>query len=93
MIEPLQWAAQAPLGVLVGIAAGGVHFATLHRNVRLLARGRLAHALALQCARLGGLLLVLFLLTKLGPWALLGGALGVLIARSIVLHRVRRQLP
>ncbi|MGI4812595.1 MAG: ATP synthase subunit I [Janthinobacterium lividum] len=89
MIEHLSLLAQVPTGLIVGFAAGLGHFATLQRNVQLLASGAAAKALALQLARLGLLLVILFVLAKLGPWTLLCGALGVLIARSVVLRRVR----
>jgi F1F0 ATPase subunit 2 len=89
MIEHLRLAAQVPTGLIAGFAAGLVHFATLRRNVVLLAFGSTRKALAMQFARLGLLLVVLFVLAKLGPWSLLCGALGVLVARSVVLHRVR----
>jgi F1F0 ATPase subunit 2 len=89
MIEHLSLTAQVPAGLIAGFAAGLVHFATLRRNVLLLAFGSTGKALAMQLARLGLLLLVLFVLAKLGPWTLLCGALGVLVARSVVLYRIR----
>jgi F1F0 ATPase subunit 2 len=81
--------AQIPTGLIVGLFAGLIHFSTLHQNVRLLASGSASKALAMQGARLGLLLVILLVLAKLGPWTLLCGALGVLVARSIVLRRVR----
>jgi F1F0 ATPase subunit 2 len=93
MIEHLTLAAQVPTGLIAGFAAGLVHFATLHRNVRLLAFGSASKALAMQLSRLGLMLVVLFVLAKLGPWALLCGALGVLVARSVVLRRARVAAP
>lgn len=89
MIEHLPLVAQIPTGLIVGVIAGLIHFSTLHRNVQLLASGSASKALSMQGARLGLLLVVLFVLAKLGPWTLLCGALGVLIARSVVLRRVR----
>jgi F1F0 ATPase subunit 2 len=89
MIEHLTLAAQVPTGLIAGFAAGLVHFATLGRNVELLASGSAGKALTMQLARLGLLLVILFVLAKLGPWTLLCGALGVLVARSLVLRRVR----
>ncbi|MFM0649611.1 ATP synthase subunit I [Paraburkholderia bryophila] len=90
MIEPLTLAAQLPTGLIAGFAAGLVHFSTLHRNVQLLAFGSVGKALAMQIARLGLLLVILFVLAKLGPWTLLCGTLGVLVARSVIVHKVRR---
>jgi F1F0 ATPase subunit 2 len=89
MIEHLSVAAQVPTGLFAGVVAGLFHFSTLHRNVRLLASGSASKALAMQLARLGLLLVILFVLAKLGPWTLLCGALGVFVARSMVLRRVR----
>jgi F1F0 ATPase subunit 2 len=91
MIEHLPVAAQVPAGLIAGLIAGLLHFSTLRRNVQMLAHGSLSKALAMQVARLGALLLILFVLAKLGPWTLLCGALGVLVARSIVLRRVRME--
>jgi F1F0 ATPase subunit 2 len=89
MIEHLGLAAQVPAGLIAGFAAGLVHFATLRHNVQLLAIGSAGKALAMQLARLGLLVVILFVLAKLGPWTLLCGALGVLVARSVVLYRIR----
>jgi F1F0 ATPase subunit 2 len=93
MIEHLTWAAQVPTGLIAGFAAGLVHFSTLRRNVQLLAFGSASKALAMQLARLALMLMVLFVLAKLGPWTLLCGALGVLVARSVVLRRFRVATP
>jgi F1F0 ATPase subunit 2 len=87
--EHLSLTAQIPTGLIMGVFAGLIHFSTLHRNVQLLASGSASKALAMQGARLGLLLVILLVLAKLGPWTLLCGALGVLVARSIVLRRVR----
>ncbi|AIP34895.1 N-ATPase, AtpR subunit [Paraburkholderia xenovorans LB400] len=93
MTEHLTLIAQIPTGLITGLVAGFVHFSTLHRTVRLLANGSAAKALAMQIARLGLLLVVLLVLAKLGPWTLLCGALGVGIARSVVLRQVRVAAP
>jgi F1F0 ATPase subunit 2 len=89
MIEHFSLAAQVPVGLVAGFAAGLVHFSTLQRNAQLLASGSASKALTMQLARLGLLLVILFVLAKLGPWTLLCGALGVFVARSVVLRRVR----
>ena len=91
IIEHLPVAAQVPAGFIAGLLAGLLHFWTLRRNVQMLAFGSRSKALAMQGARLGALLLILFVLAKLGPWTLLCGALGVLVARSILLRRVRME--
>ncbi|MFM0290944.1 N-ATPase subunit AtpR [Paraburkholderia megapolitana] len=91
MIEPLSWIAQVPTGLIAGMAAGLLHFSTLHESVRLLTSGRMSRAFAAQGARFGLLLVVLFVLAKLGPWTLLCSAPGMLVGRSIVLHRLRQE--
>jgi F1F0 ATPase subunit 2 len=93
MIEHLPWTMQAPVGLIVGVVAGRVHFSTLRRNVELLSSGRAPRAFAMQAARLAGLLVVLFVLAKLGASALLFGAAGVLVARSTVLRQVSGAAP
>jgi hypothetical protein len=91
MITPLSLAAQISLGLACGLIAGLLHFSSLRRNVQLLADGFAARALTLQGARLGALLVILFVLAKLGPWALLCGAAALLAARWTLLRRVRRE--
>jgi hypothetical protein len=93
MIEHLPLAAHIPVGMTAGLVAGLIHFATLHRNVELLALGSIAKALAIQGARLGLLLVILFVLAKLGAWALLCGAAGLLAARTVMLRRYRAIAP
>lgn len=93
MIEHLAPAAQIPVGLIAGFVAGLIHFTTLHRNVELLAFGSPGKALAMQCARLGLLLVILFVLAKLGAWTLLCGAAGLLVARWITLRRYRAIAP
>ncbi|MFT4065942.1 ATP synthase subunit I [Paraburkholderia sp.] len=80
---------QIAIGLLAGVLAGLIHFAGLHWNVRLLTAGRPGRALALQLARLGALAAVFVGLARLGPWALLCGAAGLLLARQVVLQRVK----
>ncbi len=90
MIETLTLAAQVPTGLIVGFAVGLMHFSTLRRNVALLASGHVGEALTMQIARLGLLLMMLFVLAKFGPWTLICAALSVLVARSVVVRRVLR---
>lgn len=93
MIEHLPLSAQIHLGLIVGLVAGLIHFTTLHRNVELLAFGSPAKALAMQGARIGFLLVILFVLAKLGAWTLLCGAAGLLVARTVMLRRYRAIAP
>jgi len=84
------WAA-AGLGLAVGLAAGAAYFASLWWNTQLyLAGGRVLLALALQILRLAVLLMALAGLAVFGALALLMGAVGVLLARALVLRRVGR---
>jgi F1F0 ATPase subunit 2 len=80
------------LGFVLGFAAGLVHFATLRQVTALyLGGGALPRALGLQLLRLALLAGVLVLLARLGAGPLLAGALGVLIARAMVLRRARKE--
>jgi F1F0 ATPase subunit 2 len=89
MTSPFPLAAQIATGLSVGLLAGSIHFATLHWNVRLLIAGTAARALALQLLRLAGVAVWFALLAKLGPWALLCGVAGLLIARYVVIRRIK----
>ncbi|MFP3182430.1 MAG: ATP synthase subunit I [Paraburkholderia sp.] len=82
-------AAQIATGLLAGILAGLIHFAGLRWNVRLLTAGVPGRAIGLQLARLGVLAVVFVVLARLGPWPLLSGAAGLLLARHVVLQRVK----
>ncbi len=81
--------AQAAIGFFVGTLAGLVHFTMLRWNVRLLTTGSTGQAIALQLARLGALALIFFVLARMGAWALLCGAGGLLLARQAVIRRIR----
>ncbi|HCQ65069.1 MAG TPA: ATP synthase subunit I [Rhodobacteraceae bacterium] len=79
------------LFLTLGFAAGLVHFATLGRVTSLyLAGGSPAQAVGLQLVRLAALACVLILLAWLGAPALLAGALGVILARGVILRRARK---
>jgi F1F0 ATPase subunit 2 len=82
-------AAQLALGLSVGLLAGLVHFTLLRWNVRLLTSGASARAIGLQLARLAAVAAIFFVLARIGPWALLSGAGGLLVARGAVMHRMR----
>jgi len=83
---------QVCIGFPAGTAAGWIHFNTLYWNVRLLTGRTPGRAIAIQLLRLGVLAAIFFVLAKIGAWALLSGAAGLLIARFTVLRRVRAQL-
>lgn len=73
----------------LGLLAGGAHFASLRGNARLFAgSGSPAAALGLQLLRLGALAGLLVLVALHGALPLLATALGVLVARSIVVRRL-----
>ncbi len=84
-----QWASLMGLGLLAGFAAGLAHFATLHLTVRLLVGGTAIKALALQLGRLGLLGLVFVALARLGAPALIASAMGLLLARQVLVTRVK----
>lgn len=84
-------ALQALLGLSLGLALGWVHFTSLHKVTRLyLSGGPIPHAIALQLLRLAAVGAGLVFLALVGAPALLAGALGLLIARGIVLRRAKR---
>ncbi|MFM0136290.1 N-ATPase subunit AtpR [Caballeronia grimmiae] len=86
---PTLRAAQAVIGLFVGVLAGLVHFTMLRWNVRLMTTGSSGKAIALQFARLGALGTIFLVLARTGPWALLSGTAGLLVARHAVLRRIR----
>lgn len=78
----------------IGLVAGALHVALLRRNAAMYLRpGGIAPALALQMLRLGLLAAVLVLLARQGAPALLAGALGVVVARWIVVQRLAGGAP
>lgn len=87
MSDYLAW----PLGLLVGLLAGGLHFAGLALNLRLFTGGRVAAALGLQLLRLGLTVTLLASLIRLGVGPLLAGALGLLLARQGLIRRYGAQ--
>ncbi|MDE2007087.1 MAG: hypothetical protein KGI51_11005 [Rhodospirillales bacterium] len=83
----------AGAGLLLGLLGGGVLWATLLWNSRLYLRGGAPlGAIGVQALRLGLLGALLAGLAREGAAPLLAGALGVLLARAVVLRRVRRRL-
>lgn len=80
------------LGFGLGVVFGYVHFTSLERVTRLfVARASLWRAAGLQIARLAALATLMVSLAILGAGVLLAGLLGVILARAIVLHRVRKE--
>ena len=77
----------AVLWLLAGIAGGTAHFALLRWNTRLyLAGGSVARALGMQVLRLAATTLLLAFAAWHGAWPLLLSALGVVLARLLVLR-------
>lgn len=80
------------LQILIGLVAGGalgvVHFASLRWVADRYAEGGAVGALVVQLARFAVLIAALFGLAKVGAAALLSGALGLLIARFLVVRRL-----
>ncbi len=87
MIAPLL---QAILGAAVGALAGLGYFVALRWNVTLFEQGATPRALLLLLIRFAALAAVFVLLAKCGPFALLAGLAGLLIARRAVLRRLGR---
>lgn len=83
---------QAGIGLVAGLLIGLLHFATLRWNLHFFTGGSLPKAFLLQLLRLCFLGGALALLATFGAMALLCGMLGILIARSLVLRRIRRSL-
>ncbi len=87
------WA--VPLGLAAhlaaGIGLGAFYFQALWWNTqRFAAGGRLTTATALTIGRFALLGGVLFLASQEGALPLLAVALGILVARAVVMRRVRR---
>jgi hypothetical protein len=73
----------------VGVAAGLLHFLLLRWNARLFITEGALHAIGVQALRLAALGSVLVLAARLGAMPLLLTALGVMIARQIILRRTQ----
>ena len=80
-------AGQIVIGLIVGLLVGAFHFASLWWNTRLFTTGEAGKAIALQLGRIAIAVAVLTLLARLGLAALLCGALGLLVARPLLLWR------
>lgn len=82
--------ASPPLLLAAALVAGGLlgclHFASLGVVTRDYAQGRAGRAVLLQAARMAVMVGGLFALARLGAGPLLAAALGLLAARTLVLH-------
>lgn len=79
----------AAIGFVVGMILGVVHFGALWWNTRLYTEGgSTALALALQLGRFVVLAVVLAGIALLGALPLLTAALGLLLARRLVVRRL-----
>lgn len=82
-------ALQALIGLAVGMPLGFFHFGTLWWNARALVAGSAARAIGFHVLRFAVLAVILYALAKVGAMALLTAAIGILVARSLVLRRIR----
>ena len=80
-------AGQIVIGLIAGLLVGAFHFASLWWNTRLFTTGEAGKAIVLQLGRIAVAVAVLTLLARLGLAALLCGALGLLVARPLLLWR------
>ncbi|MEJ2456672.1 MAG: ATP synthase subunit I [Novosphingobium sp.] len=90
MAEPLVWL-EAAGALLLGLVLGFVHFGTLASVSEDYLAGRTTRAITVHVLRMAVMVAVLFALVKLGAIPLLAGALGIVIARAMVLRRTRRE--
>lgn len=78
---------QILIGLLVGIAAGGLFFASLQRLVNAIISGNVWIAITTQLLRFALLAIVLFVLAKWGVIALLTATIGFTLARHYLVHK------
>lgn len=78
------------LGCLAGMAAGMLHFSSLHQVVRSLLSEQAAAALLLQVLRLLVLAVLLAALARVSAGALLASLPGMLVARTLAITWKRR---
>ncbi|MDR2213971.1 MAG: ATP synthase subunit I [Pseudomonadales bacterium] len=80
------------LFLLSGYAAGRLHFALLRRNTELyLQGGAVARAVGMQLTRLAFIALVLVVAAYFGAASLVACAVGIMLARLVVLRRAVRE--
>ncbi len=93
-LPPWAMALSLAAHLAVGMALGVAYFCALRQNARLFASGRhMATAVALTIGRFGLLSVVLALASFDGALSLLVTTLGVLIARSAVIHSFKGAAP
>ena len=80
----------APLGLVVGLLIGAIHFGSLWWTARAYAGGGLVRPLVVHVLRFVLTVAVLVGLARIGAVALLAGALGLVVARALVVRRVGR---
>jgi F1F0 ATPase subunit 2 len=80
----------AVCGAVVGYGVGALYFGSLRWTAEAWVAGAVVRAVASQIGRLALVAIVLFGLAKIGPAALLCGALGVLAARHVAVRRFGR---
>jgi F1F0 ATPase subunit 2 len=90
-IAEINSAGRVLIGLAAGMLLGLIHFGSLWWNAKLYAGGGWAQALGLQLLRFCLLLAVLGALAWLGATFLLAGAIGLLLARGLVLSFLGRQ--
>ena len=74
-------------GLVAGVVLGLIHFGTLAGITSDYLAGRARRAIVLQALRMGVMFLALLGLAWLGARPLLASALGIFIARAVVLRR------
>ena len=78
---------QVLIGLLVGIAAGGLFFTSLQRLVQAIITGSVWLAMATQLLRFTLLAIVLFVLAKWGAIALLTATIGFTLVRHYLVRK------
>ncbi len=88
-LSPAAVGFQALSGLAVGGLLGLFHFGALWWNVGYLANGSVLRALVVQLLRFAVLAGALYGVAQLGALVLLSAAIGILVARSLILRRVK----
>lgn len=84
----------AALYLALGALAGAVHLSLLRRNAALYARpGRIGHAVGLQILRFAAMAGVLTAVALQGALPLMMAALGVIVARPVLLGAMAGPAP
>lgn len=85
--------ARIAVSVVAGLVLGAAFFSLLGLNVRLYGSRRWPVAMVLHLARWALLALALLVAARAGALPLLAMALGVLIARTVLVRRAREERP